>query len=265
MIRSQAPATKEYTIRSEKLKSPHRYVFLSDIHSCEYENDNEEVLRLITDEKPEAILLGGDTIIAREVKTKPDTWLDVIYPFLKRITSIAPVYAAEGNHEQALRGATRYYPKYVEYYEMMEKLQIRQLINRHVSLNEAELFGLRPNDVYYKKFRYRKPTTEEVRQCLGDPETDRFSIVLSHHPRFFDALSAWGADLVLSGHFHGGLIRVGKQGLISPEPVLFPSYSGGRYEKDGTTMIVNCGLGTHTFMYRIGNPGEVTVLDLQPA
>ena len=256
--------TKEYTVASGKLTRPHKYLFLSDTHACEYGENNDILLKAVEKESPDAIFLGGDVIVARDVKTAPDTWLDAVRPFLTGLSAIAPVYAAEGNHEQALRDSTLYYDKYAEYYDMMRGLGIKQLINRHVSVDESELFGLRPNDVYYKKFRYKRPGVREVRDLLGEPCADRMNIVLSHHPRFFDALTEWGADLVLSGHLHGGSIRVGNLGLISPEPVILPKYSGGRYTKNHTTMIVNCGLGTHTFKVRIGNPGEISVLCFLP-
>ena len=256
--------TKEYTITSAKITCPHTYVFLSDTHACEYGNQNDILLEAVEKEAPDAVFLGGDVVVAREVKTAPLTWLDAVRPFLTKLVAVAPVYAAEGNHEQALRDSTLYYDKYAEYYDMLRELGIRHLINRHVLVDESELFGLRPNDVYYKKFRYKSPTVQEVRDLLGEPCAGRMNIVLSHHPRFFDALSEWGADLVLSGHLHGGSIRFGGKGLISPEPVILPKYSGGRYEKNQTTMIVNCGLGTHTFKVRIGNPGEISVLRLLP-
>ena len=82
----------------------------------------------------------------------------------------------------------------------------------------------------------------------------------------------WGADLCLCGHVHGGLMRLPLiGGVMGTRPNLFPKYSGGRYsysigETDGNrtgTMVLTCGLGTHTLPIRIFNPGEISVIELQ--
>ncbi len=119
--------------------------------------------------------------------------------------------------------------------------------------------------------------------------------MLAHNPKFFEYYAKWGADLVLSGHVHGGLMRIGKLGFIGPDLHLFPKYSGGTYVlwkysgeeidsagdivdgnanskasgsgintlKEKSTMILSCGLGAHTLPIRIFNPGEISVIDLE--
>ena len=75
----------------------------------------------------------------------------------------------------------------------------------------------------------------------------------------------WGADLTVSGHIHGGLMRLPVLGgVISPRLCLFPHYDGGRFTKAGREMILSRGLGTHTLPIRIFNPGELVVIHLKP-
>ena len=86
--------------------------------------------------------------------------------------------------------------------------------------------------------------------------------MLAHHPAYFDAYASWGADLTLSGHLHGGMIRlpfVG--GLVSPQMRLFPKYDKGLYTKKGKKLIVSAGLANHTVNIRINNPPELVVID----
>lgn len=89
--------------------------------------------------------------------------------------------------------------------------------------------------------------------------------MIAHNPEYFPAYAEWGADLVLSGHVHGGLMRLPfLGGVIAPSMKLFPKYDGGVFEEHGSTMILSRGLGTHTLPIRIFNPGELVVIRLTP-
>ena len=82
---------------------------------------------------------------------------------------------------------------------------------------------------------------------------------------YFPAYAEWGADLVLSGHVHGGIMRLPLLGgVISPTLRLFPRYDGGLFQEGGSTMILGRGLGSHTIPIRIFNPGELVVVELEP-
>ncbi|MDE7197816.1 MAG: hypothetical protein K2O15_02920, partial [Lachnospiraceae bacterium] len=86
-----------------------------------------------------------------------------------------------------------------------------------------------------------------------------------HNPVYFDAYEAWGADLVVSGHVHGGIMRLPVLGgVISPALTLFPKYDGGVFYEKESTMILSRGLSSHTLPIRIFNPGELIVIDLKP-
>ena len=89
--------------------------------------------------------------------------------------------------------------------------------------------------------------------------------MLAHNPEYFANYAKYGADLILSGHVHGGVVRlpfVG--GCASPAIRLFPKYSDGLYTLQNKKMVVSCGLGSHTIPMRIFNPGELTVISLKP-
>ena len=104
-----------------------------------------------------------------------------------------------------------------------------------------------------------------MEHLVGKANRDRFQILLAHNPVYFEEYARWGADLVLSGHVHGGIVRLPfLGGVISPAFTLFPKYDGGKFERGDSTMLLGRGLGTHTLPVRMWNPGEIVLVTLLP-
>ena len=102
-------------------------------------------------------------------------------------------------------------------------------------------------------------------RVLGQPDPKEFTILLAHNPDYFPEYAAWGADLVLSGHVHGGVVRIpfwGK-GVVSPAVKFFPKYDGGLFEEGKSHMILSRGLGAHTIPFRLFNPGDLIFLQFE--
>ena len=101
----------------------------------------------------------------------------------------------------------------------------------------------------------------EVREIYGDA----FWLLLAHrNDRFPTEYAALGADLTLSGHAHGGLIRLPfTDGLIGSNRTWFPSWTAGLYEKDGSALFVTRGLGNSGRTFRLFNRPEIAVLTLR--
>ena len=79
----------------------------------------------------------------------------------------------------------------------------------------------------------------------------------------FGTYRSWGADLTVSGHLHGGYVRLpGIGGIVSPQMRPFPKYDRGLYEEYGQYLAVSAGLGDHHMPVRIGNPRELVVLHI---
>ena len=116
---------------------------------------------------------------------------------------------------------------------------------------------------YYRRGRNFTLMTEQVTEALGAPKEGCCNVLLAHNPVYFDTYAAWGADLTLSGHLHGGIVRLPLLGgVISPQMKLFPDYTRGCYTKENHRMIVGAGLGSHTIPIRINNPPELVVIDV---
>ena len=115
----------------------------------------------------------------------------------------------------------------------------------------------------YEKLGKRKLSVRQIEDRIGRSDPS-YQILLAHNPAYVQQYEAWGADLVLSGHVHGGLVGlpwIG--GVISPDFRLFPAYSAGIYRDPKTDVVVSRGLGVHSVPIRFMNPAELVVLELR--
>ena len=239
-----------------------RFVFLTDLHNHCFGQGNERLLEAIRGAEPEFILIGGDMIISRHPRYNNRT-----KEFLCRLAEEYPVYYTNGNHEENRKRATREGREEQKRYEWdLRKAGVRFLHNEVVYLEKKgsriAVAGLEPPALYYKKGRIRRMNQEVMNCLLKKPE--KFTILLAHTPFYFQNYADWGADLVLSGHVHGGMIRLPLiGGVASPQYTLFPKYDAGVYTRDGSLMLLSRGLGLHTLPIRMWNRPELSVICLR--
>ena len=144
---------------------------------------------------------------------------------------------------------------------------IEPLVNARVMLSEygVEICGAQIDRVYYKRFKAQPMEQGYLAGILGKADESMYTILLAHNPDYFPQYAAWGADLVLSGHVHGGMMRLLiLGGVVSPAFKFFPKYDGGIFKQGKSTMILSRGLGMHTIPIRIFNPGELISLIISP-
>ncbi len=251
-----------YEISHEKIKKPYTFVVLSDLHNKVYGKNHEKLIRAIEKEQPAGVLIAGDLLTA-----KPGYPLHLALNLLEQLAPKYPIYYGMGNHEARLFLYPEVYGTMgADYEEKLKGLGISLLRNESRSLGEdLVITGLDMQREYYKRFKKTTMTTEYLKKTLGEKNKDKFQILLAHHPDYFQEYSSWGADLVLSGHVHGGMVRLPfLGGVISPALRLFPKYDGGSFEEKESRMILSRGLGMHTIPVRLFNPGELVVLKLSP-
>ena len=148
----------------------------------------------------------------------------------------------------------------------MKKAGVRHLVNEKVYLPEfnMDIYGMEIDLDYYKKFQSISMEGDYPDRLLGMPDQTRATVLIAHNPDYFPAYAGWGADLVVSGHIHGGLMRLPVLGgAISPSFKLFPHFDGGQFWEGCSTMILSRGLGAHTLPIRIFNPGELVLIELK--
>lgn len=258
--------TKKYEIFSSKIKKGEiKFAFLSDLHGLEFGENNRELLRAVREFSPDAVLCTGDMLVRNEPAT-----LKTAKILLEKLAEEFPVYLSLGNHEYKLMVSEVYrsmWETYKEYESQLEAGGVHILHNQHMELTVKEnrifVYGLELPLCYYDKLFSQKLTEEEITGFLGERKKD-FSILLAHSPRYGKAYFSWGADLSLSGHYHGGVVRFGENtGLVSSHLRIFPPFCCGKFQRGEQHMIVSAGLGEHTIPVRIHNPRELICITVK--
>lgn len=255
----------KYRICSQKLngiKREKKIIFLSDLHNRMYGEENERLLESIRNQHPDLILIGGDMLVRKDGNS-----YDKTVHFLAKLPGICPVYCANGNHEQKLKELPdKYEQSYEEYKKALTASGIHMLENASetVKLDEVpvKLSGLEIPLGAYARFGKKELSLKEITDRIGE-HGDDYQILLAHHPGYMKEYLAYGADLILGGHYHGCVVQLpGIGGVISTNFTLFPKYSGGIYQEGEQTAVVSRGLGTHSVPLRLWNWPEMIVLEL---
>ena len=227
-------------------------VQLSDLHGALFGEDNQDLLKVVAKERPDYIFLTGDLL--DQYRATPHSYAVSLGGAL---ADIAPTYFVTGNHEWAL-------PDVPGLKRKLEEAGVQVLTNEYAVLardgDNAVLAGIDdPNG--YADQKTPEEVAEEVRAAFADP----FWILLAHRNNYFeDEYCRLGADLVISGHGHGGLVRLPfTDGLVSVERTFFPSYTAGFYQAGGADLFVSRGLGNSGRTFRLFNRPQVAVLTLK--
>jgi len=255
LIEHGIPVRREYEVTVPEPLSGLRMVLISDLHCNPLLCNNKKVLQQIKKESPDVILLAGDMISKygkKENRRVPD--------FLKKLTDIAPVVYGFGNHEEVLR--TDFPQQFAKYKKQVEEMGIFFPDNSTVSLvlqgKNVDFTGLTlKHEFYYKRKRRNLPKEATEDLVIFHPER---TVLLAHFPDHFPEYAKL-APLVVSGHNHGGIIRLPVVGgVISPQLYL-PPYTRGCYTEGDSTMVVSAGIGSHSLPARLFNRIEYCVIN----
>lgn len=259
-IENRQLALDEYTIESDKI--PESFdgkciLHLSDLHRKRYGDGFNNLLNSCSYCSPDYIFFTGDLFSRCEDNLKPKVVL------MQRLLKIAPVYYVMGNHE------TDAHDKADALIYVLEREGVHVLRNSneriycnndYINIYGAELPIKYYEDVNGGYCNIATVTKEALDGFLGEPNRNECNVLLSHLPFAFEQYKEWGADIVFSGHCHGGVIRlpiVG--GVLSPERKFFPKYTKGIYENGETSMVVSAGLGK----FRLNNPSQIVCVTLK--
>ena len=248
----------KHTIESNKIPKAfdgYKIAQVSDLHNAEIGEENERLLAMIEAAEPDIIAITGDMIDSR--RTNIETALD----FAEKAVKLAPCYYVNGNHELRVL-------EYEELKKGLLELGVVVLENESTKINikNQEIMVIGISDPSLEANELWSVEAEVVNDHLGEliKADDNYKLVLSHRPELLEIYCEAGADLVLTGHAHGGQIRlpfVG--GIIAPHQGFFPKYDGGLYIKEETNMIVSRGIGNSLFPLRFNNRPEVVLIELQ--
>ena len=268
---SKKPILTQYTIRKQGLKAPLTIALAADIH----ERNADDILELIKSSKPDIIAVAGDTlerfdntVYVPKSNRKPNAFRSMLvnaicyvnyglsrvfgrknsastqnaYSFLRQASNIAPVFLSLGNHETLL---------HTEDYEFFKKYGICLLDNEETELAVRDNFltvgGL---------------STEADRAWLSSfARREGFRLLLCHHPEYYDEwIRKTDIDLILSGHNHGGQIRLFGKGLVGSGGRILPKYDRGLYDD---RLVVSAGCANTAAIPRLFNPRELVIIHLE--
>lgn len=251
-----------YRIGVRYLQKPLRILQISDVHFSRmttYEQNIAIIRRVIEAVqlmRPDVIAVTGDLVSRNPGKSG----ISDAVAFMARLAKMAPVLYTPGNHEMDMSREKRR-----KLLGLLREQGVCVLCNRSVLFEGVVFSGVvLPRGMYQNPeggyWNLEECTVETLVKRLGVCYS-RPRVLLAHSPMGMDAYAQWGADVVLSGHVHGGIIRLPLVGgVLSPERKFFPKYTKGVYEQEGTSMVVSAGIGK----LRIANPAEVVCVDLLP-
>lgn len=258
--------TVTYEVHNPKIKQNQsvRFAVLADVHGSEFGTDNCDLQAKIRENLSDAILVAGDMVVRKDVST-----LENARKLLISLAKDFPVFYGLGNHESKMK--IEGHPcqsEYLEYEQSLRKAGVHILTNEKYEFQakgtSLVINGLELPLEYYHKPTSPKLTDQAMEQLMGKPEPDAVNILLAHSPKYGRTYFNWGADLILSGHYHGGVLRFSRHiGTISPQLMPFPRYCCGDFYQDGQCMIVSAGLGEHTMPLRIHNPRELIFIEMK--
>lgn len=238
-----------YTYENAKLPQAfegYRIVQISDLHNASFGVKNKHLVSKITDLQPDMIVITGDVV------DYSHTNIEVALEFAKQAVVIAPTYYITGNHENWLDSAEKTY-----LLAELEKLGVVCLEDELVEIASGKdaftLIGLNDESLM----------GNTLGKVLEGANSEQVQILLAHEPQYLENYAASGVDLVLTGHAHGGQVRlpwVG--GLVAPGQGIFPKYTEGEHVMDSTTMIISRGLGNSVVPLRLFNLPEIVCVDL---
>ena len=265
IVSNKVISISRYTINSDKIPNAFdnfKILQLSDLHSKEFGNKNEELIKKIDQENPDVIFMSGDMV------NSYDKNFEVFFQLVDNLSEKYSIYYILGNHEENL-----YDDDINEIINYLKEKNVNVINNTKIELTKdnekINLYGLGYNQKYYtqsgNKYGNDMQYTENIiSEMLGNVNTNEYNILLTHSPLLFEAYSNWGADLVFAGHIHGGVIIVPfLGGLLSPEEKFFPKYYKGEYTLNNSKMIVNAGLGNGRIPIRMFNRPDVSVVTLK--
>ena len=234
---------------------------LSDLHNRRFNKNNKKIVKIIEKQKPDIIVMTGDMVSSNS------TGFSNVFSLVEELDGKYPIYYIFGNHEQRLS-----VEKQAIIIGKLREYGVKVLNNQHEPITKndesIEIFGLKQELIYYTNYLKSKKTysyeTKDMENAIRKADSKKFNILLAHNPLYFETYEKWGADLVFSGHVHGGIIQIPFiGGFLSPERKLFPKYSGGEYEINDSKMIVSRGLGYTKINLRFFNNPEICVVELK--
>lgn len=250
----------EYIVRTSNINSKIRIIQLTDLHNSTFGKENERLIRKVEEQTPDLICITGDLLNMEEEN------VDIATNLISKLSSNYPVYVSLGNHELGY--------KYAETEDLIDKFEDAGACVLDFDYKDININGenIRIGGLY----GYDLPETNEVSRdneaefLSNFQNTKDYKLLLTHMPYGWyqaGSLDYWDVDLVLTGHTHGGQVRIPfLGGLYAPDIGWFPGREMGLYYSEDMerVMVLSRGLGSTEYIPRFNNLPEIVVIDVLP-
>lgn len=290
LIEQKHLITTRYRIESAKLPKELNntsFVVLADLHNCSFGKNNKRLIKRIEELSPDFILVAGDMINKKEISYPSNA-----FTLLEALAEKYEIYYGFGNHEQRMAAIKEAFPfeesdstalednslkaiydicsSWTSYLKKLDSIGVKFLDNDSLfyKKNGARLriSGISIGPEYFSKQILPQIEDSYIRNLIGEASKKDYQILIAHNPIYFADYTKWGADLTISGHLHGGLVRIpGVGGILSPQYKFFPKYDSGSHTDNGQSIIISRGMGTHSSMPRLFNVPELLHVVLKNA
>ncbi|WP_324253363.1 metallophosphoesterase [Bacillus sp. RIT694] len=247
----------EVNITSNKIPSSFKgfkILQISDLHNKKFGDNQETLIQKVKSINPDIIAITGDLIDSKSYDA------EVSLELIRGLVKEYPIYFVTGNHE-------KWSGKYNDLEKELKQHRVTVLRNEHVSIQiggqDIHILGIDDPEFVTGNRDEGNVVKDEIIKAKFEMQPDTYNVLLSHRPEFLTEYADEQIDLVLSGHAHGGQVRlpfIG--GLVAPNQGILPTYTAGLYEKQNTSMVVNRGLGNSIIPQRIFNRPELVVVQL---
>ncbi|EEK69998.1 MULTISPECIES: metallophosphoesterase [Bacillus cereus group] len=247
----------EVKITSSKIPSSfkgYKILQISDLHNKKFGDNQDVLIQKVKSINPDIIAITGDLIDSKSYDA------EISMQVIRELVKEYPVYFVTGNHE-------KWSGKYNSLEKKLKKQHVTVLRNEHVIIqkggHEINLLGIDDPEFNTGDIDEGSIVKDAIVKAKIETQPDRYNVLLSHRPEFLEEYAEEQVDLVLSGHAHGGQVRlpfIG--GLVAPNQGILPKYTAGLYEQQNTSMIVSRGLGNSIIPQRIFNRPEIVVVQL---
>jgi len=246
-----------------RLSKACRFVLISDLHNKVYGDKNDKIIASVQKINPDFIVLAGD-LVTSQVKEDMTPGIELVNVLSREYK----VYYALGNHESKMQKEPDWFgDKFDTLMRAVSNKNVEILQNTSIDLPEYNIrvTGLDLDLEYFAHFKIKKMKENYLQEVLPRYDQSKCNLLIAHNPDYFEDYVRWGAQLVLSGHVHGGIMRLPfLGGVIAPSYKIFPKYDGGVFRSGASVMLLGRGMGSHTIPLRFFNPAELYDVTLKP-
>lgn len=219
---------------------------ISDLHNKVFGDNNEKLINTVKKLNAEFIVITGDLIDRGTDK------FENVFSLIERIKTInKDVFFVSGNHEWGNAYTEEFLNGLRERNVTILNNKSTQITVNNVTLNLVGIDDVSTNH-------------ENFQKAFNSMNHERYTILLSHTPNITEKYNDILADLILSGHTHGGQVRIPFIGaLVAPDQGLFPRLDKGTYKTGPNQFLyIDSGLGTSIAPIRFANQSQLSLINI---